>query len=118
MMKNRLFFLLMLFIALITACAPAKTTPTPTAISPPAQPAGQGTSPTAVSPNACGDGVCGRFENAQNCPLDCTAGAAPPETAVAPAPTAPAASPLTGDNFTPAPVPELASGSGGQQPLY
>lgn len=51
---------------------------------------------------------------AVNLPMVLDMLAAAPEAGAVPT----AASPLTGDSFTPAPVPELTSGSGGQQPLY
>ena len=126
-MKHFTLFALVLLTAVLVACGVSEASPptSPPIDQPIDQPTNQQTGrPTAVSPNACGDGVCGRFENARNCPLDCAAAPtnpanlSPTEAAAGPA-TGETAAPLVGDAFTPAPVPELTTnGGGGQRPLY
>ena len=124
--KHYTLFFLILLTAAIAACASGGTDASP-ALPPTADNVAPSTStavqPTAVSSNPCGDGVCGRFENAQNCPLDCAAAPAnpanlPPTEAAAGPATGETAAPLAGDAFTPAHLPELTTNGGGQQPLY
>ncbi|HFQ93099.1 MAG TPA: hypothetical protein ENK32_03750 [Anaerolineae bacterium] len=124
--KHYTLFFLILLTAAIAACASGGTDASP-ALPPTADNVAPSTStavqPTAVSSNPCGDGVCGRFENAQNCPLDCAAAPTnpanlPPTEAAAGPATGETAAPLAGDAFTPAPLPELTTNGGGQQPLY